>query len=75
MSLEIEQKLDGNAFTESEPRIYSTGVFLVPMKVISNGKAKYVWVVDEFNDDTYDDDGDTCSPNVYANSKDCLLEE
>ena len=75
MSSKIEQILDGHTFTESEPRIFSTGVFLVPMEVIINGKAKYVWVVDEFADDTYDDDGDFCSPNIYANSKDCLLEE
>ena len=60
--------------TELEPRIYTTGAFLVPLEVTWNGKKRYVWVVDLFRDDTYDDDGITCSPNVYANGKDSLLE-
>ena len=73
MNLKIKQRLNGNTFTESEPRIYTTGAFLVPMEVVRNGIKKYVWIVDEFGDDTYDDDG-ICSPNVCTDSKGNLLE-
>ena len=74
MSLKIEQKLDENTFTESKPRIFATGVFLVPMETSKNGRKRYVWVVDEFIDDTYNDDGIICSPNLYTHSKDYLLQ-
>ncbi len=73
MSLEIDQKLDENTFTESKPRIFATGAFLVPMETIKNGIKRYVWVVDEFIDDTYNDDGIICSPNLYTHSKNYLL--
>jgi hypothetical protein len=74
MTLKIEQKLDRNTFTESKPRIFSTGAFLVPMKVIKNGKKRYVWVVDEIIDDTYNDSGIICSPNLYTSDVENLLE-
>ena len=73
MSLKIEQKLDENTFTESGPRIFTTGAFLVPMELTKNGEKRFIWVVDEFDDDTYNDNGILCSPNLYADSKDCLL--
>jgi len=56
MSLKIEQRIIENQITEFEPRIYSTGVHLVPMKVKLGGKENFVWVADEFDDDTYFDD-------------------
>lgn len=74
MSLKIEQRLDDYTFTESEPRVFTTGAFLVPMETTKNGVKRYIWVVDEFRDDTYNDDGIICSPNVYANNKQNLLE-
>jgi hypothetical protein len=73
MSLKIEQRLDGNTFTESGPRIFTTGAFLIPMEVTRNGVKKYIWVVDEFIDDTYDDKGVICSPSLYVGNKDHLL--
>lgn len=74
MSLKIEQKLDENTFTESSPRIFTTGAFLVPMELTKNGKKRFIWVVDEFIDDTYNDDGIVSSPNLYTHNKDCLLQ-
>lgn len=72
MSLKVEQRLDDFFFTESEPRIHTTGAHLVPLELIHGEKRRYVWVVDEFYDDTYFD-GDICSPNVYANTIENLL--
>ena len=67
MSLKIEQRLDNFFFTESEPRIFSTGVYLVPMEIRKGMEKKYVWVVDQFQDDTYSSpDGSHCSTKVYA---------
>ncbi|MCD6104815.1 MAG: hypothetical protein J7J43_03405 [Thermosipho sp. (in: Bacteria)] len=74
MTLKIEQKLDGNTFTELEPRIFTTGAFLVPMEIVKNGGKRYVWVVDEIIDDTYNDSGIICSPILYASDKENLLE-
>ena len=74
MSLKVEQRLENEQFTEFAPRIYSTGAYLVPMSVMVNGESRYVWVVDEFNDDTFADE--LISPNVYAqNIKDLLNAE
>ncbi|PIY03195.1 MAG: hypothetical protein COZ21_10210, partial [Bacteroidetes bacterium CG_4_10_14_3_um_filter_31_20] len=56
---------------EFEPRIYSTGVHLVPMKVKLGGKENFVWVVDEFDDDTYFDDK-LISPQVISDKIDEL---
>jgi len=64
MSLKIEQRLKNYFFTEEKPKVYATGVFLVPMEVTIEGEKQYVWVVDEFNDDTYDEDGKICSPAI-----------
>ncbi len=74
MSLKIEQKLDDNIFTESEPRIFTTGAYLVPMKIKKNGIKRYVWVVDEFIDDTYKYDGIICSPSLYSHGREHILQ-
>jgi len=71
MSLKIEQRIIRNQITEFEPRIYSTGVHLVPMKVKLGGKENFVWVVDEFDDDTYFDDK-LISPQVISDKIDEL---
>lgn len=74
MSLKVEQRLDNFFFTDSEPRIYTTGAHLAPLELSDGTRKRYVWVVDEFSDDTYFD-GDPCSPNVYANTIKNLLVE
>ena len=73
MSLKVEQRLENEQFTEFAPRIYTTGAYLVPMSVVVNGESRYVWVVDEFNDDTFADE--LISPNVYAQNITDLLNE
>ena len=55
MSLRIEQRLDNEFFTETGPRIYTTGAHIVPMKIKIGQNTRYVWVVDEFKDDSYDE--------------------
>ena len=72
MSLKVEQKLDEFFFTKSEPKIYATGAHLVPLELNKGKKRRYVWVVDKFYDETYLD-GDLCSPNVYADEIEHLL--
>lgn len=69
MSLKIEQRISGNQITEFDPRIYSTGVYLIPIKVELNGKEKFIWVADEFNNDSYID-GKNISPNIISNKID-----
>ncbi|GAB1431274.1 hypothetical protein MASR2M18_21090 [Ignavibacteria bacterium] len=65
MSLKIEQRIIGNQITEFEPRIYSTGVHLIPMKVELNGKEKFIWVADEFEEETFIN-GKNISPNIIS---------
>jgi len=67
MSLKVEQKIIGTQFTEFEPRIYSTGVHLVPMKINVEGKEKFIWVAEEFENDTFFD-GKNISPRVISNN-------
>ena len=74
MSLKTEQFLDNSFFTESEPRIYTTGVYLVPMRITTDGKERFVWIADEFNDDTYLD-SELCTPNVYSDDLDNMIEK
>jgi hypothetical protein len=73
MSLKTEQRLDSETFTEVEPRIYSTGSFLIPMCITLKNKKRYIWVVDEFDDDTFDKNGVICEPKICANSIEALL--
>ena len=73
MSLKVEQKLDGFFFSESAPRVYTTGAYLVPMELSYKSKKRYVWVVDEFDDDTYNSDGVNCDPKLYSSNKSSLL--
>ena len=73
MSLRIEQKLVETEITESKPVIYTTGARLVPMKVQIRGQENYIWVVDEFLNDTYFDDNNI-SPHVFSDSINGLIE-
>ena len=72
MSLKIEQILSSFQFTERQPRINSTGVYLVPMKIQVNKTSKFIWVADEFTDDTFDSEGNNISTKVIADSIDDL---
>lgn len=67
-SLKIEQHLRGCKFTEDIPKIYSTGVHLVPMKISIRGIDQYVWVADDFNDETFNSKGENISPRIISNS-------
>lgn len=73
MSLKIEQCLDDNYFTDTEPKIHTTGAYLIPLEIYKNNKKRYVWVVDEFSDDTFNKGGEICHPNVYSNKIKDLL--
>lgn len=72
MSLRVEQKIENIVFTENKPRIYTTGAYLVPMKIRIKEEYRYVWVVDEFYDSTFDENEDI-SPVVYAQDIPSLL--
>jgi hypothetical protein len=63
MNLITEQRLLNKQITDFAPVIYSNGVKLIPMPVIINNTKKYVWVVNEFCDETYFD-GELISPDV-----------
>lgn len=66
MSLKIEQRLLNHQFSEFEPRISTSGALLVPMEIEVNGEKLFIWVVDEFCDDTYLD-GELISPRLISN--------
>lgn len=72
MSLKAEQRLLNHQFTEFEPKIYVTGASLVPMEIEMKGTKKFVWVAEEFNDDSFLD-GSAISPKLIANSIDDLI--
>lgn len=55
-----------------EPKLYTTGAFLVPMKIERAGRERYVWVVADFNDDTFHD-GELCSDLTEAATIDELI--
>ena len=66
MSLKAEQIFKKFQFTERCPRIYSDGAYLVPMKIQIHGKDQFVWVVDEFNDDVFDSEGNNISARIIS---------
>ncbi|MDR1653833.1 MAG: hypothetical protein LBS01_09370 [Prevotellaceae bacterium] len=72
MSLKIEQKLSNREFVETEPRISTDGVILVPMKIKIGKNYKYVWIADEFFGDTYLY-GKSVTPNLIVDKKENLL--
>ena len=58
-----------------EPKVFTTGAFLQPGKVIdSTGKEIWIWYVSEFTDDSYLD-GKVYNPQETANSKEKLIKE
>ncbi|MDI6804089.1 MAG: hypothetical protein QME58_09615 [Bacteroidota bacterium] len=72
MGLKIEQRILNNEFTEFQPKIFSTGVHLVPMKINVEGKEKFIWVAEEFEDDTFLD-GKIIIPRLISNNMEGLL--
>ncbi|MGH7952684.1 MAG: hypothetical protein ACREFE_12320, partial [Limisphaerales bacterium] len=66
--LSDEELLDNVCLAETQPEIYTSGAFLVPMKVRKGRKIRYVWVVSEFADDSTLD-GRFCRPSLYTNRK------
>jgi hypothetical protein len=72
MNLKTEQILSNIQFTERQPKIYSEGVYLVPMRVQVKGVDKFIWVADEFNGDTFDANGKIISAKVIADKIDEL---
>ena len=45
----------------------------MPMEITIDGEKQYILVVDEFNDDTYDEDGKICSPAICTTQKKNLI--
>jgi len=66
MSLKTEQILRNCQFAEKQPRIYSTGVYLVPKKISICGIDHFIWVADDFNDDIFDSNGNNISAKIIA---------
>lgn len=73
MSLKTELRLENYTFVDFEPSIYTTGAKLIPLLVYVKDKKRYVWIVEEFNDDTYSNDGNVCHPYVLTKNKNNLL--
>ena len=69
MSLQIEQKLRNYHFTKKEPKIYATGVYLVPMKIQIHGIDQFIWVADDFKNDAFDENGNLICPHIISNER------
>ena len=72
MSLKVEQRLLNCQVTDFEPTIYTTGAYLIPLKVVFKGIEKYIWVVNEIDNDCFFD-GKNCIVNVIADNKKDLI--
>jgi len=60
-------------FEFDEPILYTTGAFIQPMKLTKkNGREVWLWVVAEFDGDTFYD-GDVHNPKEYGDTKEELL--
>ena len=58
--------------TDADKPSEAVETFTKVMKSITYSEV--IWVVDEFIDSTYNDDGIVCSPHLYVCNKDHLLE-
>ena len=74
MGLKEEQILRNCRLAERRPRIYSTGVYLVPLKIQICGIDQFVWVADDFNDDSFDDQGNLVSPYIISDEHERMYE-
>jgi hypothetical protein len=60
---------------ENEPKIFTTGAFLQPLRVKdSEGKDIWIWYVSEFIDDSFKD-GEVYNPKETANTLVELIEQ
>jgi hypothetical protein len=55
-------------------RWYATGAYIIPYKItLEDGTVRWKWVVDQFNDDTFDDDGELASIRDGADTMEELI--
>lgn len=73
-NLKVDAILASTKFMEDEPRIYATGVHLVPMKISVRENEYYVWVADDFDSDSYCDGQNVC-PVTLAKNKIGLIKQ
>jgi len=56
-------------FESYKKAVFATGCFIIPAKLkYPDGEIKYVWVVDSFEDDTFEE-GSSINPTSWADSK------
>jgi hypothetical protein len=72
MSDSTEEYLKPVPVTKGSPMIYTTGAFISPTMRVIDGEEVWMWVVEEFTDDSYMD-GKVCLPKEFAYSSDDLL--
>lgn len=70
--IESRTKISKSFFAKSSHIAYTSGAYLVPMAVKDREEERFVWVVEDFNDETYVD-GELCSTLVYAYNIDELM--
>jgi hypothetical protein len=67
--------MENNNYGFDDPVLYTTGAYIQPFKIIDlNGNEKWVWVVSEFDGDTFLN-GETFNPKESGNVKQDLLRE
>jgi hypothetical protein len=55
-------------------RFYTSGAYIIPQEVtFDDGTVVWRWIVDEFNDDTFNDDGEYVSVNDAADTAEGLI--
>ena len=55
------------AVSPEQPRVYTTGAFVIPAIIRINGRETWAWIVDEFSDDCFLN-GCYCEPVETAES-------
>jgi len=56
----------------TKPQGFTTGAFISPHSILINGETKWVWVIDEIENDTFID-GDYVSINVISDTPEGLI--
>lgn len=64
-----------NDETEMVPQLFTTGAFISPRKIIVDGEAVWLWVVDAFEGDDSYYDGEVCNPLENSETKKGLFAE
>jgi len=73
--VEISMPKKSKSYCFDDPVLYTTGAYIQPLKVIDNkGNEKWFWVVSEFVDDTFLDEG-VIDPRENGLTKEELLSE